>query len=1142
MSGERLTSSEKRTLLIWVLLGIAGVSFARHYFFQAFPEASVNFTVSRDEALQRAQKFLNGLGENVSGYQSAIIFDVDDNDKTYHAKTYLERQLGLQQANQLMSSTLHIWYWNVRFFKPQHEEEFGVRVTPGGEIVGYTHAVEESRAGATLDRAAAQAAAQSFLANKVGADLSAWDFLPEEINSEKRSNRLDWSFTWEKHGFRAKDAPYRLRVSLQGDRIGGSREFLRVPEEWERKYKRLRSGNDTLAAAFIVPYILLIAVATWLGISLTRRGQTGWGAALKLGAVVAVVLFFMQLNDWPLSRMQYDTNAPYGSFVFKQFMSALLFGLGSALMVVLVLPAAEPLYRFSQPDRLRLGKVLSLRALRSKEFFSSAIIGLSMAAAHIGYIVCFYLIAAHYGAWAPQELNYENSVGTNFPWISGAAIGLLASTSEEFTFRLFAIPLLTRLTRSRWVAIIVPAFLWSFLHSNYPQEPAYVRGIEIGIIGIVAGIVMLHWGILATLIWHYTVDASLVGLFLLRSNNLYFQLSGVIVGAAAFFPLAYSAISYLRRGGFENSEDLVNRAEAIPDLSLEGAPSAADTSISARHYDALTIGSIGFLIVCLFVGAALTWKLKQPAIGDYLKLSINAKSAQARADEILRKRGLDPSSFRRATLLVNTTDPFVNEFLRRRIGVDGLNKIYATQVPGAVWQTRFFRDSQPEEYSSILRPDGSLHSFHHTLAESAPGPTLTKEEAVARAERYLREEKKIDLRQWTLVDANSNKLPHRTDHSLVWQQNVPLDAASGASSDSADHAFARMEISLLGDEVGNYDTFVKIPDGWRRSRKEEGESLPHTIYRYFPSALYISLGLVILIVYVKALFAHTAMAVPWKRFSMWALLGLFFFLLSLGFGSGLANALQQYTTAVPLRLYWGLIGVAVVLYSIAVFGGLSLLFGLAWYFASRAFGEERLPNWIGMPAAYYRDALWIGLGGGAALLGLKHLDDAYFTHWPMLHRAVGASFGGNFDAISPGAAILGGSLFLGFFKAGIVALLAGFIAAEVRPRWLRFFLFLLGALTLVGGDWISPVDFARQFLVRAVTLAVIVFGVRRIMRFNLLGCFLAISGTSLLGGALPLLRQPDAFYRANGYFVLLALLLLFAWPFAFWRMNTSTTA
>src|SRR5208283_431165 len=116
------------------------------------------FKVSRPEALARAQKFLGSVGEDVSGYQSAIVFDVDDN-----AKTYLEREVGLQQANQLMSSELHIWYWNVRFFRPKQEEEFFVRVSPAGEIVGYDHRIEEARAGAALDRAAAEAVAREFL-------------------------------------------------------------------------------------------------------------------------------------------------------------------------------------------------------------------------------------------------------------------------------------------------------------------------------------------------------------------------------------------------------------------------------------------------------------------------------------------------------------------------------------------------------------------------------------------------------------------------------------------------------------------------------------------------------------------------------------------------------------------------------------------------------------------------------------------------------------------------------------------------------------------------------------------------------------------------------------------------------------------
>jgi len=94
VTGDRLTGSDKRALLLWVAAGILGIVFAQKYFFRAFPEASVNFQVSREEALSRAQKFVTGLGENVSGYRSAVAFDVDD-----EAKTYLERELELQQAN-----------------------------------------------------------------------------------------------------------------------------------------------------------------------------------------------------------------------------------------------------------------------------------------------------------------------------------------------------------------------------------------------------------------------------------------------------------------------------------------------------------------------------------------------------------------------------------------------------------------------------------------------------------------------------------------------------------------------------------------------------------------------------------------------------------------------------------------------------------------------------------------------------------------------------------------------------------------------------------------------------------------------------------------------------------------------------------
>jgi hypothetical protein len=488
-------------------------------------------------------------------------------------------------------------------------------------------------------------------------------------------------------------------------------------------------------------------------------------------------------------------------------------------------------------------------------------------------------------------------------------------------------------------------------------------------------------------------------------------------------------------------------------------------------------------------------------------------------------------------VFVNTTDPVTNEFLRQRAGIARLNDIYAKQVPGALWRVRYFRDSQPEEYAVVLKPDGSLHSIRHTLAESAPGSSLTKAEAQARAEKFLREEKKIDVNQWLLVEATSDKRPHRTDHSLTWQQNVPLDSAPGSAADSNGHAFARLELSVLGDEVANYRTYIKIPDEWRR--KQEEQTLPRMLVDYaVPLLFYFGFGLAALILFLKNLRSEAVRSIPWKRLGIWSSWGLLAYVVVFFLGNRIPSFLNLYNTAVPYKTMLGGLGIGFILGAGLYFSALALLFGTAWYYASHAFGEERIPSWSGMQPSYYRDAIWIGLGGGAALLGLTRLLQAGSAYLPTLHRAAEASFGQDFDAVLPAASVLGRTLIHGLFLTGIVALLVSFVAAELRPLWLRISLFVLGALSLVGSNWGNPADLATLFITKAILLGVLILGVRRIMRFNILGCFLVLAVTTLLAGMTELMEQPNAFYRANSYALLLALLLLVAWPVAAWRRRS----
>jgi len=1128
----RLTGSEKRALILWILFGALGLLLAQRYFFRAFPEASIDFKVSQNEAETRARKFLADLGENVSDYKSSVVFEVDDN-----AKTYLERELGLQQANRVMSREVDVWYWEVRFFRPLQIEEFEVRVSPAGKVVAFEHKIEEARGAKSLSRAEALASAEQFLRSNEGLDLDQWNFLPEEAGSEVRPNRLDWTFSWEKKGFKAKDAPYRLEVALEGDRIGGSQASLKVPEDWKRGYAHLRSTNDFYELVAFIPYGFLLGGALWLGVSLSRRGETRWMPAVKIGGLVAALFLLMQLNEWNTLPPSYATHDSYSSFLAQRFFLALLQALATGLMVMLVLPGGEPLYRATQPDKLRLSNAFTQRGLRSKEFFCSSLVGLGLAAAHIGFIVAFYMFGSKHGVWAPQDTNYSGAFNTAIPWIGGVAIGVTAATSEEFLFRLFAIPFLHKMTGSRVLSVILPAFFWGFLHSNYPQEPGYVRGLEVGLIGIVAGLVMLRWGILATLIWHYTVDASLVGLLLIRSDNLYYKISGVVVGLAAVAPLLWSGVSYLLRGRFEPVDDLLNGAATAPKIEFTPKPPEAAPVSSSKRYTPLTVSMVGFLAACLVVGGLLAWRLQRESVGDYLKLSIHEQTVVTRADAVMKEHGLDPRAFRRAAELVNKMDPTINEYLRRRISVKEINRIYDEQVPGVLWRVRYFKDLQPEEFAVVLRPDGGLQGFWHKPAEKDKGASLDKEAAAKIAEDYLREQKQIDLEKWTLVEDESKKQPNRIDHDLTWQSKTPLDANSGAglNYNSADHAYERMELRVLGDEPMNFRTYIKIPDDF--VQKQEEGSLARTLFVILKIVAGVTAGILVLVFYFVRTHKDPGANVPWRRLALWALVGVAAYLCQFLLGKGIPETLIEYSTAFPWKLFISGIVVRYFVLTMVMEGFLIVLFGLAWHYAARAFGEESIPSWLGMPPDYYRDAFWIGLGGSAALIGVRRLLDAASNWWPTEHRGLAAGVGQIFDAISPAALVVGSSILSALLVTGAVMLAGACLGAEVRVRWLRLALFLALAAGLVSG-WGSPLDFLKQLLSNLILLALVVFGMRRVVRFNVLGLFVIVAGTNLLGGALQLSQQTDGFYRFQAYLVLSVLALLLAWPLVAWRTGS----
>ena len=139
---------------------------------------------------------------------------------------------------------------------------------------------------------------------------------------------------------------------------------------------------------------------------------------------------------------------------------------------------------------------------------------------------------------------------------------------------------------------------------------------------------------------------------------------------------------------------------------------------------------------------------------------------------------------------------------------------------------------------------------------------------------------------------------------------------------------------------------------------------------------------------------------------------------------------------------------------------------------------------------------FIGWGGAAALIGLQTLLQTISQHVITAHRSAPADFGSNFDAYLPLASTLGTSLLHSLLFTGTAALIASFIASQLRAPWLRILVFLLATLALMPNNWGSPADFVKQWLAELILLSVLVFGVRYVMRFNLLGCFLVLAITA----------------------------------------------
>jgi len=1104
----KLTLSDRKTLVVAILIAALSLAVGIKYFSHAFPEAAIQFRVNRDDSAPLAQKFLAERGFKVSGYRHAAAFDYDD-----EAKVYLERTQGLERMNRLTQGPIHLWHWAHRWFTPKQQEEFRTDVAPTGEVVGFNHEIPEATPGASLDQAVARTIAESFLTQVMRRDLADLEFV--EAETEKRPARTDHDFTWKVKSVDLGEGSLRLGVSVAGDQVASYREFVKVPEQWTRDYEKLRSRNDAAGTVDSVFAILLfVAMLVILIRRLRDRDVRGW-VSLAFGGVAAALYFLGRLNSFSLAEFGYQTTESYSSFVTNYLWRNLLAALGIGAVIFLLVVAAEPVYREAYPKQISLRRYFSWQGLRSRSFLIANVVGITLTFFFFAYQTVFYLAANKLGAWAPAEVPFTDLLNTRFPWVTVLFIGFYPAVSEEMVFRAFSIPFLKKLLRSLPLALVLSAFIWGFGHAGYPNQPFFIRGLEVGLAGIVTGLIMLRFGILATLIWHYSVDALYTAFLLIRSPNHYLMISGAVSAGVMLIPFLVALVAYWRTGTFSQDESLSNAAEGI------SRPARKETIEpgAALVYQPLsqTRLTLAALLTLFFILLAV---IPVYRFGEGVELRITRAQAVSAADAYLRQRQVDPRRYHQVAWAHDNVDPLAVRYLLEHKSIKESDQIYRLATRLALLEVRYFQPLEKEEHHVFLDPTtGQVFAYRRLLDDNAPGASLSAEQAQTLASKYV-EEQGYHLSDFDLQSSEAEKRKAREDYTLVWQ------AKAGDPRNVAE-AHYRLEVDVAGDQVVGFVRFFKLPEAWERARGSS--SLVNSVLSFSGYLVVLALagaGVILLVMRIRS------GKMPWRPAGkVVALVPVVLLLLAFNQWTVLES---QYGTSVPLPIWKMSMVAGLIVFSLLAGSLCWLLVGLAASLYPAAWQLFR----SGPRRLWRRDAavcIVLSLAGGA---GLKKLAALFASRFHASAPVDVEVLSGVFNAASPGA-----GLFLGALAWSVVSLSGLAVAIYVirlgwrkQAHWLwPGVLLLLVALGPASAH--SVREYFAGWVMNFVALAVAAAIVYWFFRDNLL----AFLGTAFcLQVAQPLtllLSQQAAFYRWNGFLLAVLAFLFLGWLFLVGRQG-----
>lgn len=823
------------TLLAFGLIGLLTYVSFRH---QAFRWASLDLTLTRSEATEKSRQFLQSQELDLSYANHSVAFWTFESPLLY-----LEKTVGTSQTNHwLKTKNIPVWGWEVRFFWPLQKEEYRVWWSPKGEFLGFQHHLLREKKLQSLSSSKALEKAERFVSQIFKTEFSQYDLV--ETSSDQKSHRKDHYFGWKKKESLLRSRSY-IRATVSGNQVSSIRKEIELPQEFYRNEQEVQSRRNLLSKftkAFdwlLVLVIFIFLIRAW------GKHWVRWRPAVLLTLLLALGEFLYFLNTLPLTWHSYQTHETLMAFWMDRGGSLLIFLIASSLMAALQFSSADTIGRLQPNARYSLGELFRSSFFHSREFFLATFAGFCGAGIQLGFVVLFYSWGRQLlGFYSPVTVPYNDVLTSALPWIQPLLTGLSPSLHEESVYRLFAIPLLLRLTKKPWIAVLVPALLWGFLHSDYYIEPIYARGIELTFIGILLGILFLRFGIWSTLVAHYAYNATISSSLLLTSEDPYLQFSSLGVIFLIAVPFLWSLFKTLKGHKFQTFEFARLTWEKTKTQTWSGTNRRRIRRIQ-RALSVRTPAILGLAaVIILFL---------LPGRADLPQTPIDREKAFSRATAFLTSEGYDVSSHLKASLIQEPSRglaaKYIQETLPAKQSESYLNQ-YEPLTP--YWALRFVSQTSTHRCTVRLNSFQTLISFSCREDENQTLSRISKETSIKKARDFLIRQG-FDVSKLTYSGVLERDQANRKD--LIHRWRDPQAEIKDLKR--------FVQVRMAGSRVSSFDTYFQVPESYQRKQGQK------TAGKVFRQILFVALMIFMAVLVIRSLFDRKAIGSIFEPLALW---------------------------------------------------------------------------------------------------------------------------------------------------------------------------------------------------------------------------------------------------------------------------------